>query len=107
MLLHQRHHIGLHYCNKVRMMLHISLSQRASLTCIVGLECQRELYIHSSCTNLAQFPLYSTLTLIVFVIFQSQFRSQGTPLIPEGQPEQALMYQRMFEGQILHQKLSM
>ncbi|XP_041931732.1 glutathione S-transferase A-like [Alosa sapidissima] len=37
---------------------------------------------------------------------ESQFRSQGTPLIPEGQTQQALMYQRMFEGQILHQKLS-
>ncbi|XP_012686926.2 glutathione S-transferase A-like [Clupea harengus] len=37
---------------------------------------------------------------------ESQFRSQGTPLIPEGQAEQALMYQRMFEGQTLHQKLS-
>ncbi|XP_063042094.1 glutathione S-transferase rho [Engraulis encrasicolus] len=37
---------------------------------------------------------------------ESQYRSQGTPLIPAGQAEQALMYQRMFEGQVLFQKLS-
>ncbi|XP_035613508.1 glutathione S-transferase A-like [Oncorhynchus keta] len=37
---------------------------------------------------------------------ENQFRSQGTQMIPEGLAEQALMYQRMFEGQTFYEKLS-
>ncbi|CAB1350476.1 unnamed protein product [Coregonus sp. 'balchen'] len=37
---------------------------------------------------------------------ESQFRSQGAQLIPGGQAEQALMYQRMFEALSLIDKLS-
>ncbi|XP_034150481.1 glutathione S-transferase rho [Esox lucius] len=37
---------------------------------------------------------------------ESQFRTQGTQLIPEGPAEQALMYQRMFEALSLNDKLS-
>ncbi|XP_056153874.1 glutathione S-transferase A-like [Lampris incognitus] len=35
---------------------------------------------------------------------ESQFESQGNKLIPESPAEQALMYQRMFEGLTLYQK---
>ncbi|XP_061596986.1 glutathione S-transferase A-like [Cololabis saira] len=35
---------------------------------------------------------------------ESQFKSQGTKLIPDSPAEQALMYQRMFEGLTLAQK---
>lgn len=38
--------------------------------------------------------------------WQSQFKSQGTKLIPDGAAEQALMYQRMFEGLTFYEKLS-
>ncbi|XP_054911899.1 glutathione S-transferase A-like [Poeciliopsis prolifica] len=37
---------------------------------------------------------------------ESRFKSQGTQLIPDGPEEQALMYQRMFEGLSLYDKLS-
>ncbi|XP_030596942.1 glutathione S-transferase A-like [Archocentrus centrarchus] len=37
---------------------------------------------------------------------ESQFKSQGTKLIPDSQTEQALMYQRMFEGLTFYEKLS-
>uniref|UniRef100_A0A4W5NHB4 Glutathione S-transferase rho n=1 Tax=Hucho hucho TaxID=62062 RepID=A0A4W5NHB4_9TELE len=37
---------------------------------------------------------------------ENQFRSQGTQMIPEGLAEQALMYQRMFEGLTFYEKLS-
>ncbi|XP_056154703.1 glutathione S-transferase A-like [Lampris incognitus] len=37
---------------------------------------------------------------------ENQFKSQGTGLVPEGQAEQALMYQRMFEGLTLTDKLN-
>ncbi|XP_039876770.1 glutathione S-transferase A-like [Simochromis diagramma] len=37
---------------------------------------------------------------------ESQFKSQGTKLIPDGPAEQALMYQRMFEGLTFYEKLS-
>ncbi|KAJ8335112.1 hypothetical protein SKAU_G00407510 [Synaphobranchus kaupii] len=37
---------------------------------------------------------------------ESQFQSQGTPLVLDGAEQQALMYQRMYEGQTLQQKLS-
>lgn len=37
---------------------------------------------------------------------ESQFKSQGTKLIPDGQEEQALMYQRMFEGVSFYEKLN-
>ncbi|XP_030644274.1 glutathione S-transferase A [Chanos chanos] len=37
---------------------------------------------------------------------ESQFKSQGTQLIPESAAEQALMYQRMFEILTLQQKLA-
>nr|XP_057903214.1 glutathione S-transferase A-like [Doryrhamphus excisus] len=36
---------------------------------------------------------------------ESQFKSQGTKLIPDGPAEQALMYQRMFEGLTFCDKL--
>lgn len=37
---------------------------------------------------------------------ESQFKSQGSNLIPDSAAEQALVYQRMFEGLTLNQKLS-
>ncbi|CAN9503805.1 unnamed protein product [Ophioblennius macclurei] len=37
---------------------------------------------------------------------ESQFKSQGTKLIPETAKEQALMYQRMFEGLTFYDKLN-
>uniref|UniRef100_A0A3P9BXE5 Glutathione S-transferase rho n=1 Tax=Maylandia zebra TaxID=106582 RepID=A0A3P9BXE5_9CICH len=37
---------------------------------------------------------------------ESQFKSQGTKLIPDGPAEQALMYQRMFEGLTFYEKLN-
>ncbi|XP_076610110.1 glutathione S-transferase A-like [Chaetodon auriga] len=36
---------------------------------------------------------------------ESQFKSQGNKLIPDGAAEQALMYQRLFEGFTLTQKM--
>ncbi|XP_076610670.1 glutathione S-transferase A-like [Chaetodon auriga] len=36
---------------------------------------------------------------------ESQFKSQGNKLIPDGAAEQALMYQRLFEGFTLNQKV--
>ncbi|RVE66404.1 hypothetical protein OJAV_G00106920 [Oryzias javanicus] len=36
---------------------------------------------------------------------ESQFKSQGNKLIPDGPEEQALMYQRMFEGVTFYEKL--
>ncbi|XP_041665848.1 glutathione S-transferase A-like [Cheilinus undulatus] len=37
---------------------------------------------------------------------ESQFKSQGNKLIPDGQAEQGLMYQRMFEGLTFYEKLN-
>ncbi|XP_076610112.1 glutathione S-transferase A-like [Chaetodon auriga] len=37
---------------------------------------------------------------------ESQFKSQGNKLIPDGAAEQALMYQRLFEGFPLYQKMA-
>ncbi|XP_019946255.1 glutathione S-transferase A-like [Paralichthys olivaceus] len=37
---------------------------------------------------------------------ESQFKSQGTQLIPDSPAEQALMYQRMFEGLTFYEKLN-
>uniref|UniRef100_A0A3Q0SIH3 Glutathione S-transferase rho n=1 Tax=Amphilophus citrinellus TaxID=61819 RepID=A0A3Q0SIH3_AMPCI len=37
---------------------------------------------------------------------ESKFESQGTKLIPDSQTEQALMYQRMFEGLTFYEKLN-
>lgn len=37
---------------------------------------------------------------------QSQFKSQGNQLIPDSPAEQALMYQRLFEGVTFYEKLS-
>ncbi|TKS88919.1 Glutathione S-transferase A [Collichthys lucidus] len=37
---------------------------------------------------------------------QSQFKSQGNKLIPDSPAEQALMYQRMFEGLTFYEKLN-
>ncbi|XP_044027262.1 glutathione S-transferase A [Siniperca chuatsi] len=37
---------------------------------------------------------------------ESQFKSQGSKLIPDCPAEQALMYQRMFEGLTLNQKMA-
>ncbi|XP_038142767.1 glutathione S-transferase A-like [Cyprinodon tularosa] len=37
---------------------------------------------------------------------ESQFKSQGTKLIPDSKEEQALMYQRMFEGLAFYDKLT-
>uniref|UniRef100_A0A3Q3XL24 GST N-terminal domain-containing protein n=1 Tax=Mola mola TaxID=94237 RepID=A0A3Q3XL24_MOLML len=36
---------------------------------------------------------------------ESQFKSQGNKLVPDSPAEQALMYQRMFEGLTLYEKL--
>lgn len=38
--------------------------------------------------------------------WQSQFKSAGNKLVPDGATEQALMYQRMFEGLTFFNKLS-
>uniref|UniRef100_A0A3Q0SM56 Glutathione S-transferase rho n=1 Tax=Amphilophus citrinellus TaxID=61819 RepID=A0A3Q0SM56_AMPCI len=37
---------------------------------------------------------------------ENQFKSQGNKLIPDGQEEQAVMYQRMFEGLTFYDKLN-
>ncbi|XP_030267799.1 glutathione S-transferase A-like [Sparus aurata] len=37
---------------------------------------------------------------------ESQFKSQGNALIPDSPAEQALMYQRMFEGLVFYEKLN-
>ncbi|XP_072226755.1 glutathione S-transferase A-like [Leuresthes tenuis] len=37
---------------------------------------------------------------------ESQFKSQGTKLVPDPPAEQALMYQRMFEGLTFYEKLN-
>ncbi|XP_029919766.1 glutathione S-transferase A-like [Myripristis murdjan] len=37
---------------------------------------------------------------------ENQFKSQGTKLIPDGPAEEALVYQRMFEGLTLNDKLN-
>lgn len=36
---------------------------------------------------------------------ETQFKSQGNKLVPDGVEEQALMYQRMFEGLTFYDKL--
>lgn len=36
--------------------------------------------------------------------WQSQFKSAGNKLVPDGAAEQALMYQRMFEGLTFYEK---
>lgn len=46
----------------------------------------------------AHFPCFSSN--------QTQFKSQGNKLVPDGVEEQALMYQRMFEGPTFYDKLS-
>lgn len=45
----------------------------------------------------AHFPCFS--------LNQTQFKSQGNKLVPDGVEEQALMYQRMFEGLTFYDKL--
>lgn len=45
----------------------------------------------------AHFPWFSSN--------QTQFKSQGNKLVPDGVEEQALMYQRMFEGLTFYDKL--
>uniref|UniRef100_A0A672H605 Glutathione S-transferase A-like n=1 Tax=Salarias fasciatus TaxID=181472 RepID=A0A672H605_SALFA len=58
-----------------------------------------------------QFPTFKHGDIIVNESFaaclylESQFKSQGTRLIPENPKEQALMYQRMFEGLTFYDKL--
>ena len=44
--------------------------------------------------------------LCVFVVMQNQFKSQGNPLIPSEQAEQALVYQRTLEAPNAQQKMS-
>uniref|UniRef100_A0A672H624 Glutathione S-transferase A-like n=1 Tax=Salarias fasciatus TaxID=181472 RepID=A0A672H624_SALFA len=59
-----------------------------------------------------QFPTFKHGDIIVNESFaaclylESQFKSQGTTLIPESSEEQALMYQRMFEGLAFYEKLN-
>lgn len=43
--------------------------------------------------------------LPVFLKWQTQFKSQGNKLVPDGVAEQALMYQRLFEGLTFYDKL--
>ena len=50
--------------------------------------------------------LNSTLRSVPCLDLQSQFKSQGNRLIPDSPAEQALMYQRMFEGLAFYEKLS-
>ncbi|KAJ3609313.1 hypothetical protein NHX12_023836 [Muraenolepis orangiensis] len=42
----------------------------------------------------------------VCLYLEAQFKSQGTQLIPDGPAQQALMYQRMFEGVTLTEKIA-
>uniref|UniRef100_A0A8C8GD65 Glutathione S-transferase rho n=1 Tax=Oncorhynchus tshawytscha TaxID=74940 RepID=A0A8C8GD65_ONCTS len=59
------------------------------------------MYLESaSCLSVTRRPCEETN------LIKSRFRSQGPQLIPEGQLEQALMYQRMFEVLNLSDKLS-
>lgn len=47
--------------------------------------------------------------MLIFPVFffnQSQFKSKGNKLVPGNVEEQALMYQRMFEGLTFYDKLS-
>ncbi|XP_070840053.1 glutathione S-transferase A-like [Chaetodon trifascialis] len=44
-------------------------------------------------------------SLAICFYLESQFKSQGNKLIPDGAVEQALMYQRLFEGFALTQKM--
>ncbi|XP_076610105.1 glutathione S-transferase A-like isoform X1 [Chaetodon auriga] len=44
-------------------------------------------------------------SLAICFYLESQFKSQGNKLIPDGAAEQALMYQRLFEGFALSQKM--
>lgn len=49
---------------------------------------------------------HSSGSAVLTVLFhQSHFKSQGNQLIPDGPEEQALMYQRMFEGLTFYEKL--
>ncbi|XP_038663098.1 glutathione S-transferase A-like [Scyliorhinus canicula] len=45
-------------------------------------------------------------SLAACMYLESQFKSQGNPLIPDPPAEQALVYQRMFEVLTLHQKMA-
>lgn len=58
-----------------------------------------------------KFNITNSNKLICVCVFffpqwQSKFKSQGNKLIPDSQEEQALMYQRMFEGLTFYDKLS-
>ncbi|XP_076610109.1 glutathione S-transferase A-like isoform X3 [Chaetodon auriga] len=44
-------------------------------------------------------------SLAICFYLESQFKSQGNKLIPDGAAEQALMYQRLFEGFTFNQKM--
>ncbi|XP_070840054.1 glutathione S-transferase A-like [Chaetodon trifascialis] len=44
-------------------------------------------------------------SLAICFYLESQFKSQGNKLIPDGAAEQSLMYQRLFEGFTLSQKM--
>lgn len=61
-----------------------------------------EVSVHSCRITTTPFPYF----LIFFFKWQSQFKSQGTKLIPDDVAEHALMYQRMFEGLSFYEKLS-
>ncbi|XP_070840052.1 glutathione S-transferase A-like isoform X4 [Chaetodon trifascialis] len=45
-------------------------------------------------------------SLAICFYLESQFKSQGNKLIPDGAAEQALMYQRLFEGFTFNQKMT-
>ncbi|XP_024113690.1 glutathione S-transferase A [Oryzias melastigma] len=59
-----------------------------------------------------QLPAFKHKNIIVnesygaCMYLENQFKSQGNQLIPEGAAEMGLMYQRIFEGQTLFQKLA-
>lgn len=61
---------------------------------------------HSWNVNAHNMVAFSLFISICFLILQSQFKAQGNKLIPDGAAEQALMYQRMFEGLTFYDKLS-
>ncbi|XP_052325104.1 glutathione S-transferase rho isoform X8 [Oncorhynchus keta] len=62
------------------------------------------MYLEVRSGSLTSFTNRETYAACMYL--ESRFRSQGPQLIPEGQLEQALMYQRMFEVLNLSDKLS-
>lgn len=49
--------------------------------------------------------MHFLFSCVFFSKWQTQFKSQGNKLVPDGVAEQALMYQRLFEGLTFYEKL--